>query len=69
MPEETKPHIVKSHDISLDSDYVKWIHDVKQRYITTQIKTAVKVNTERLYFNWQQYRFKQLKTATGWCRN
>lgn len=44
MPEETKPHIVKSHDISLDSDYVKWIHDVKQRYITTQIKTAVKVN-------------------------
>ena len=35
MPEETKPHIVKSHDISLDSDYVKWIHDVKQRYITT----------------------------------
>lgn len=53
MPEETKPHIVKSHDISLDSDYVKWIHDVKQRYITTQIKTAVKVNTERLYFNWQ----------------
>ncbi len=38
MPEETKPHIVKSHDISLDSDYVKWIHDVKQRYISTQIK-------------------------------
>ena len=53
MPEETKPHIVKSHDISLDSDYVKWIHDVKQRYISTQIKNAVKVNTERLYFNWQ----------------
>lgn len=34
MPEEAKPHIVKSHDISLDSDYVKWIHDVKQRYMT-----------------------------------
>ena len=40
MPEETKPHMVKSHDISLDSEYVKWIHDVKQRYITTQLKTA-----------------------------
>lgn len=53
MFEETKPHIVKSHEISLDSDYVKWVHDVKQRYITTQIKTAVKVNTEQLYFNWQ----------------
>ena len=29
MSEETKPHIVKSHDINLDSDYVNWIHDVK----------------------------------------
>lgn len=53
MSEETKPRIVKSHDINLDSDYVNWIHDVKQRYISTQIKAAVKVNTERLYFNWQ----------------
>lgn len=44
---------MKSHDINLDSDYVNWIHDVKQRYISTQIKAAVKVNTERLYFNWQ----------------
>ena len=33
MSEETKPRIVKSHDINLDSDYVNWIHDVKQRYI------------------------------------
>ena len=53
MFEETKPRIVKSHDINLDSDYINWIHDVKQRYISTQIKAAVKVNTERLYFNWQ----------------
>jgi hypothetical protein len=29
MYEETKPHIVKSHDINLDLDYVQWIHDVK----------------------------------------
>lgn len=26
---------------------------MKQRYVSTQIKAAVKVNTERLYFNWQ----------------
>ncbi len=26
---------------------------MKKRYITTQIKAAVKVNTEQLYFNWQ----------------
>ena len=53
MSEESKPHVVKSHDIGLDSDYVRWVHDVKQRYVSAQIKSAVKVNTEQLFFNWQ----------------
>jgi predicted nuclease of restriction endonuclease-like (RecB) superfamily len=43
MSEEIKPHLVKSHDISLDVDYVEWIHDIKQRYRNAQIKAAVKV--------------------------
>ena len=33
-----KPSIVKSHDIHLDSDYVQWLHDVKERYRKAQIK-------------------------------
>ena len=45
MSEESKPHVVKSHDIRLDSDYVSWVHDVKQRYVSAQIKSAVKVNS------------------------
>lgn len=53
MYEESKPHVVKSHDIGLDSDYVSWVHDEKQRYVSAQIKSAVKVNTEQLFFNWQ----------------
>lgn len=53
MSEESKPHVVKSHDIGLDSDYVSWVYDVKQRYVSAQIKSAVKVNTEQLFFNWQ----------------
>lgn len=53
MSEVSKPHVVKSHDIRLDSDYVIWVHDVKQRYVSAQIKSAVKVNTEQLFFNWQ----------------
>lgn len=53
MSEESKPHVVKSHDIRLDSDYVSWVYDVKQRYVSAQIKSAVKVNTEQLFFNWQ----------------
>ena len=54
MSEETKPRIVKSHDINLDSDYVNWIHDVKQRYISTQIKQQLKLiqNDFTLIGNW-----------------
>ena len=53
MSEELKPHVVKSHDIRLDSDYVSWVHDVKQRYVSAQIKSAVKVNTEQLSLDLQ----------------
>ena len=48
-----KPSVVRSHDLNLDSDYVQWIYDVKQRFRGAQIKAAVKVNSEQLLFNWQ----------------
>ena len=48
-----KPRAVSSHDISLDKEYVQWIHDIKQRFRNAQIKAAVKVNSEQLLFNWQ----------------
>ncbi|MCM1126486.1 MAG: PDDEXK nuclease domain-containing protein [Lachnospiraceae bacterium] len=54
--EKKTPIVVSSHDIQLDSDYVKWICDVKQRFRNTQIKAAVKVNSEQLLFNWQMGR-------------
>ena len=38
------PIIVSSHDVHLDSDYVQWIHDIKERFRGAQIKAAVKVN-------------------------
>lgn len=47
------PSVVHSHDIEYDNDYVQWIIDVKKRYKNTQIKAAVKVNSEQLLFNWQ----------------
>ena len=47
------PIIVSSHDVHLDSDYVQWIHDIKERFRGAQIKAAVKVNSEQLLFNWQ----------------
>ena len=45
--------IVHSHDVFLDGDYVKWISDIKKRFSSAQIQTAVKVNSEQLLFNWQ----------------
>jgi len=48
-----KPIIVSSHDVHLDIDYVRWIHNVKERFRNAQIKAAVKVNSEQLLFNWQ----------------
>ena len=50
MVEDSKPFIVKIHDVHMDSEYIQWICDLKARYHKTQIKTAVKVNSEQLLF-------------------
>lgn len=48
-----EPRMVKSHDIHFDTDYANWIAEVKHRYRSAQVKAAVKVNAEKLLFNWQ----------------
>lgn len=58
-----KPCLVKMHDVHLDSDYIQWLHDIKDRYRNTQIKAAVKVNSEQLLFNWQLGRDLVLRRA------
>ncbi len=45
--------MVSSHDIHLDDEYAVWIAEVKHRYRSAQVKAAVKVNAEKLLFNWQ----------------
>lgn len=50
---DNKPFVVKTHNVHLDSEYRDWITDLKQRYKTSQVKAAVKVNSEQLLFNWQ----------------
>ena len=47
------PFVVKRHDVKLDAEYNKWLSDIKDRYRHSQIKAAIKVNSERLLFNWQ----------------
>ena len=44
---------VKRHGVKLDSNYAEWLRELKNRYRQSQVKAAVKVNAEKLLFNWQ----------------
>ena len=47
-----EPHIVRVKDFRIDADYAAWLSEIKRRYHSAQIKAAVKVNAEKLTFNW-----------------
>lgn len=62
-----QPRIVSSHDIHIDTDYADWIAEVKHRYHSAQVKAAVRVNAEKLLFNWQLGRdLVQKKAEERW---
>ena len=65
--ENSEPRLVKSHDVKLDVEYAEWIAEVKHRYRSAQVKAAVKVNGEKLLFNWQMGRdLVQKKAEERW---
>lgn len=45
--------IPSSHDMNLNTNYTSWLNDLKDRYQKSQIKAAIKVNSEKLLWNWQ----------------
>lgn len=62
-----QPRIVKSHDVYADAEYAAWIAEIKHRYRSAQVKAAVKVNAEKLLFNWQLGRdLVQKKVEERW---
>ena len=62
-----QPRIVKSHDIRIDTDYAEWIAELKLRYRSAQVKASVRVNTEKLLFNWELGRdLVQKKAEERW---
>lgn len=62
-----KPRMVKSHDVHLDADYAEWIADLKYRYRSAQVKASVRVNSEKLLFNWELGRdLVQKKAEEKW---
>ena len=64
---EEQPKMVRSHDIHFDKDYAAWIAELKHRYRSAQVKAAVKVNAEKLLFNWQLGRdLVQKKAEEHW---
>ena len=61
------PHMVKSHDIHIDAEYAEWIAELKHRYRSAQVKAAIKMNAEKLLFNWQLGRdLVQKKAEERW---
>ena len=64
---DMQPHLVHTHDVQLDADYSQWLIELKQRYRSAQLKAAVKVNAEKLLFNWQLGRdLVQKKAEERW---
>ena len=59
--------MVKSHDIHLDAEYADWIAELKHRYRAAQVKASVRVNTEKLRYNWELGRdLVQKKAEERW---
>lgn len=48
----SEPYIVRVKDFHIDADYAAWLSEIKRRYISAQIKASIKINTEKLLFNW-----------------
>lgn len=64
MPNDNKKnYLVHLHDVQLDTDYTQWLVELKSRYRSAQIKAAVRVNAEKLLFNWQLGRDLVIKKA------
>lgn len=53
MGTDNTTYMTHRHDVNLDNDYSQWLSELVDRYRHSQIKAAVKVNSERLLFNWQ----------------
>lgn len=61
------PRMVTSHDIRIDGEYADWIAELKHRYRSAQVKASVRVNAEKLLFNWELGRdLVQKKAEERW---
>ena len=67
-----EPHIVKSHDIHIDSDYADWIVDIKSRYLFYAEKIEKTETTCSCKWDGENApswcRINEIKTLPSWWR-
>lgn len=63
MRRDVKKYINNSKVVHLDKEYSEWITELVHRYHKAQIKAAVKVNAEKLLWNWQMGRDLVIRKA------
>lgn len=52
MEKINHPTFIKNNSLNIDSNYNKWLADIKQRIRSSQVKAAFKVNSLLLEFYW-----------------
>ncbi len=60
---EVQTYIANSHDVRLNTEYGEWLNELSQRYEHTRVRSAVKVNGEKLLWNWQMGRDLVMRKA------
>lgn len=58
-----KPMITSIHDVVCDEGYTEWLSELKQSYRTAQITATVRMNVERLKWNWNMGRDLVMRKA------
>ena len=67
MTNYTPKIVMNPHDVRLDAEYAQWIAELKHRYRSAQVKASVRVNGEKLLFNWELGRdLVQKKAEERW---
>ena len=62
-----KPEFIKRDGMISNTEYVKWLSDLKQRYRQSQIKAVVRINQSMLEFYWELGRdIVALKAESKW---
>lgn len=61
--DQEQTYITQSHDVILDKEYIHWVDELGSRYEKARARAVVKVNGEKLLWNWQTGRDLVMRKA------